>query len=85
VIDEISDANDNPALRFLALDLADLSSVKACAQAFLSTGEPLHCLINNAGVPRATRENGERLRARVRHQLRRPVPAHRAAARSASG
>jgi retinol dehydrogenase 12 len=35
---------------FLALDLADLSSVRACAGAFLARGEPLHVLVNNAGV-----------------------------------
>jgi dehydrogenase/reductase SDR family protein 13 len=32
------------------LDLGDLSSVQACASAFLSTGVPLHVLINNAGL-----------------------------------
>jgi retinol dehydrogenase-12 len=35
---------------FLALDLADLESVRACADAFLARGEPLHVLVNNAGV-----------------------------------
>jgi retinol dehydrogenase-12 len=35
---------------FLALDLADLSSVRACADAFLARGEPLNVLVNNAGV-----------------------------------
>jgi retinol dehydrogenase 12 len=35
---------------FLKLDLADLASVRASAQAFLALGEPLHALINNAGV-----------------------------------
>ena len=35
---------------FLPLDLADLSSVRACADAFLERGEPLHVLVNNAGV-----------------------------------
>jgi retinol dehydrogenase 12 len=32
------------------LDLANLDSVRAGAQAFLGLGEPLHVLINNAGV-----------------------------------
>ena len=32
------------------LDLADLASVRACAQEFLALGEPLHVLINNAGL-----------------------------------
>ena len=36
--------------RFPPLDLAPLASVRACARAFLGAGEPLHVLINNAGV-----------------------------------
>ena len=32
------------------LDLADLDSVRACAAAFLATGEPLNVLVNNAGI-----------------------------------
>jgi len=39
---------DSAAL--LSLDLSDLDSVRACAASFLATGEPLHVLINNAGV-----------------------------------
>ena len=35
---------------FLPLDLADLESVRACAAAFLARDEPLHVLVNNAGV-----------------------------------
>ena len=35
---------------YLHLDLADLASVRRSAQAFLALGEPLHVLINNAGV-----------------------------------
>jgi retinol dehydrogenase 12 len=38
------------AAAFLPLDLADLASVRACARAFLALGEPLHVLVNNAGV-----------------------------------
>jgi retinol dehydrogenase-12 len=38
---------------FLPLDLADLDSVRACASSFLARGEPLHVLVNNAGVVRA--------------------------------
>ncbi|MGH3406166.1 MAG: SDR family oxidoreductase [Streptosporangiaceae bacterium] len=40
----------NPDVVYLPLDLADLGSVRACADALLATGEPLHVLINNAGV-----------------------------------
>jgi NAD(P)-dependent dehydrogenase (short-subunit alcohol dehydrogenase family) len=35
---------------FLRLDLGDLSSVRACAKDFLERDEPLHVLINNAGL-----------------------------------
>jgi NAD(P)-dependent dehydrogenase (short-subunit alcohol dehydrogenase family) len=40
----------NDAVGLLPLDLADLASVRACADAFLALGEPLHVLVNNAGV-----------------------------------
>ena len=43
-------ATGNDAVFLLMLDLADLSSVRACADAFLGRGEALHVLINNAGV-----------------------------------
>ncbi|CAN8105652.1 unnamed protein product [Discula destructiva] len=38
------------ALEFLLLDLADLSTIKASANEFLSKEDKLHVLINNAGV-----------------------------------
>jgi retinol dehydrogenase 12 len=34
----------------VALDLGDLDSVRACAQAVTRDGQPLHVLINNAGL-----------------------------------
>jgi NAD(P)-dependent dehydrogenase (short-subunit alcohol dehydrogenase family) len=40
----------NTEVGFLPLDLADLGSVRACAEQFLALGEPLHVLINNGGV-----------------------------------
>ena len=43
-------ATGNAEVSYLALDLADLASVRACAEEFLATGQPLHALINNAGV-----------------------------------
>jgi retinol dehydrogenase 12 len=45
-------ATGNDAVEFLPLDLADLDSVRACAASFLARGEPLHVLVNNAGVVR---------------------------------
>jgi len=49
-IDEIATATGNRRLELLSLDLGDLDSVRRCADEFLTTGEPLHALINNAGV-----------------------------------
>ena len=37
-------------VRLLTLDLASLSSVRACAASFLERDEPLHVLVNNAGI-----------------------------------
>jgi retinol dehydrogenase 12 len=46
----IAAATGSDQVRFLALDLADLDSVRESAATFLALGEPLHVLINNAGV-----------------------------------
>ncbi|TMK85961.1 MAG: SDR family oxidoreductase [Actinobacteria bacterium] len=45
VLDEIGDS-----AAYLHLDLGDLDSVRECADAFLARDEPLHALINNAGL-----------------------------------
>jgi NAD(P)-dependent dehydrogenase (short-subunit alcohol dehydrogenase family) len=50
VMAQITEATGNDRLHLLSLDLADLASVRACADAFLQTGEPLHVLVNNAGL-----------------------------------
>jgi retinol dehydrogenase 12 len=47
---EIRAAHGADSARFLHLDLADLASVRRCAQEYLALGSPLHVLINNAGV-----------------------------------
>ena len=49
-IDEIAAQTGNRRLELLSVDLGDLDSVRRCAEAFLATGEPLHVLINNAGL-----------------------------------
>lgn len=41
---------ESDAIDFLALDLADLASVRSCARAFLALGQPLDLLIANAGL-----------------------------------
>src|SRR5437588_7254177 len=46
----IKAATGSDSVWFLPLDLADLESVRSCASAFLALGEPLHVLVNNAGV-----------------------------------
>src|SRR3954452_6763664 len=48
VLDEISAAGGEGV--FLSLDLGDLDSVRACASEFLARDEPLHVLLNNAGL-----------------------------------
>jgi len=50
VIAEILKATPDAKVEHLPLDLADLSSVRAAAQAFLGRDLPLHGLINNAGL-----------------------------------
>jgi retinol dehydrogenase-12 len=47
---EIRAAAGTGTVWFLPLDLADLDSVRACAAGFLARDEPLHVLVNNAGV-----------------------------------
>ncbi|MEW6432012.1 MAG: SDR family oxidoreductase [Myxococcota bacterium] len=54
VVHTIARATGNQDLHFLALDLEDLDSVKRAAETFLARNEPLHVLINNAGLARAT-------------------------------
>jgi NAD(P)-dependent dehydrogenase (short-subunit alcohol dehydrogenase family) len=54
---------------YLALDLGDLASVRRCAEHFLALGEPLHVLLNNAGVAgcRGTTVSGFELAFGVNH------------------
>jgi retinol dehydrogenase-12 len=49
-VTSIKASSGSGSVFFLPLDLADLSSVRACAEGFLARGEPLHVLVNNAGV-----------------------------------
>jgi len=46
----ITAAAGSDQVQVLRLDLADLASVRKCAAEFLALGEPLHALLNNAGV-----------------------------------
>ena len=49
-VSAIQEAAGSQAVWLLPLDLASLASVRACAAAYLATDEPLHVLVNNAGV-----------------------------------
>jgi retinol dehydrogenase 12 len=49
-IERIKSQADEADVRLLTLDLASLASVRACANSFLELDEPLHVLVNNAGV-----------------------------------
>jgi retinol dehydrogenase-12 len=49
-LDELRAATGSDRLQLLSLELGDLGSVRACANAFAHSGEPLHGLINNAGL-----------------------------------
>jgi NAD(P)-dependent dehydrogenase (short-subunit alcohol dehydrogenase family) len=51
VIDAIAaESGAGDRLKFVALDLGNLDSVRAAADTFLRDGQPLHGLINNAGL-----------------------------------
>jgi retinol dehydrogenase-12 len=50
VLDDITAAHGPDAASFLALDLSDLASVRAGAERYIATGEPIDVLIDNAGL-----------------------------------
>lgn len=50
VIDEIKRETGNANVEYVQLDLGDLTSVRACAEAILARNVPIHGLINNAGL-----------------------------------
>ena len=59
---QIASATGNDQIRFVQLDLADLTSVRAAVRDFLALSQPLHVLVNNAGVggtPGVTRDGFE--------------------------
>lgn len=50
VIEEIKRETGNERVEYIALDLGDLASVRACAKELLDRKLPIHGLINNAGL-----------------------------------
>ena len=69
VIDEVARSGGPREVPFLELDLGDLDSVRACAQAFLELDRPLDVLINNAGLAgrRGLTDSGFELAFGVNH------------------
>jgi retinol dehydrogenase-12 len=50
VIDEIKRDTGNAGIEYVHLDLGDLASVRACAEAIAARDQPIHGLVNNAGL-----------------------------------
>ncbi len=50
VIEEIQRDTGSSRAEYVHLDLGDLASVRACAEAIAARGTPIHGLINNAGM-----------------------------------
>ncbi|HEX5062480.1 MAG TPA: SDR family oxidoreductase [Kofleriaceae bacterium] len=69
VIDEIKKETGNDKIEFVALDLADLASVRRCAEELLARKIPIHGLINNAGLAgsRGTTKDGFELTFGTNH------------------
>ena len=57
----------NDQIGFLALDLASLASVRACAQAFLALCEPLHVLVDDGANERGLTADGFEMAFGVNH------------------
>jgi retinol dehydrogenase 12 len=68
-VSAIKAAGDAETVWLLPLDLASLASVRSCAAQFLALDEPLHVLVNNAGVggQRGQTEDGFELHFGVNH------------------
>ena len=72
---------DGGSFELVELDLANLKSVRACADRLLAKGEPLDVVIANAGVmatpfgrtPFADRFSGARIRAPLLERFRRTL------------
>lgn len=69
VIDEIKRETGNDKVEFVALDLADLASVRRCAGKLLARKTPIHGLVNNAGLAgsRGTTKDGFELTFGTNH------------------
>jgi len=52
---EIQSQTGRPDVQLMIADLSSQQSIRELAQAFLATGQPLHVLINNAGIVNVNR------------------------------
>ncbi len=69
-MNRLTTQNVKASLEFRALDLADLASVRAFADGFVSKHQKLHALINNAGVmalPRTETADGFEMQIGTNH------------------
>jgi NAD(P)-dependent dehydrogenase (short-subunit alcohol dehydrogenase family) len=58
---KIKEKHPNAQVTSMVIDLSSLKSIRACAEAFIQEGKPLHALINNAGImacPKSLTEDG---------------------------
>lgn len=69
VLDEINDEAGEERASFLALDLGNLDRVRAAAAELLERGDPIHVLINNAGLAghRGVTDDGFEVQFGVNH------------------
>ena len=49
-IAKIKEKHPNAQVTSMVIDLSSFKSIRACAEAFVNEGKPLHALINNAGI-----------------------------------
>ena len=61
-------AANGGSFELVELDLANVKSVRACADALLAKGQPFDVVIANAGVMDTVRPHGRRLRNAVRDE-----------------
>ncbi|KAI8908913.1 hypothetical protein EDD86DRAFT_191207 [Gorgonomyces haynaldii] len=69
-VETIKKQHPEAQVSYLQLDLADLDSVRKCAQEYIATGKPLNILINNAGImacPYTKTKNGFESQFGVNH------------------
>lgn len=58
---KIKERHPEAEVTSMVIDLSSFKSIRACADAYLKEGRPLHALINNAGImacPKALTEDG---------------------------